>query len=309
MSRLRVARQFGIGYLQLALLEDSRLIEKFAADAGLGTVEVSWSTFRSSDVMNDALLSGSLDIASLGIPGLATIWDRTQGARFEVRGLVGLNAAEITLVTHDPAVNAIADYRPGMKIALPAVKVSNQAIYLQMAAAKQWGQPEYARLDPLTVSMSHPDAVAALLSGGEIANYFGAPPFSQRALKAPGVRRVTDLSEILGTICSFNVMGIPTRFAAENPRLVRAFLDALAAATESINRDKAAAAATYARMTNDRTPVAELVEVMDGAVTYTLDVRATLPVVRFMASIGTLKRTPAAWTDYMLPLATERPGS
>lgn len=308
-TRLRIARQFGVGYAQMALLEEQKLIEKHAAEAGLGTVEVTWSTFRSSDVMNDALLSGSLDIACLGIPGLVTIWDRSQGGRSEVKGLSGLNLAPLTLVTREPAVKTIADYTPGMKIALPAVKVSNQAIFLQMAAAKLWGPGEYARLDKLTVSMSHPDAVVALLSGGEITSYFGAPPFSQRALRAPGVHQVTNSLEILGEAASFNILGTPTRFYNENPRLASAFLTALRDATDAINADKAKAAEIYLRVTQDKTPLPEIVEVMTSGVTYTLDVRGTLSVSQFMASTGVLKHRPQTWTDYMLPSATANQGS
>lgn len=310
-TRLRIARQFGIGYLQLVLLEDQKLVEKHAAAAGLGPVEVSWSTFRSSDVMNDGLLSGTLDIASLGVPGLATIWDKTAGARFEVKGLVGLNVAPLTLVTRDPSIRTLADYRPDMKIALPAVKVSNQAIFLQMAAAKLWGQAEYARLDPLTVSMAHPDAVVALLSGrSEISSYFGAPPFVQRALKAPGVREVLNSSEILGSPASFNVLSTSTRFNTENPRLVAAFLSAMREATDAINGDIPGAAAAYARVTGDKTPVAELAETMTNGVTYTLDVQGTLPIMQFMAATGVLRRKPQSWAEYILPTgATARGGS
>jgi NitT/TauT family transport system substrate-binding protein len=308
-SRLRIARQFGLGYAQMSLIEDGRLIEKHAAAAGLGPVEVTWSTFRSSDVMNDALLSGGLDIASLGVPGLLTIADRTAGARFEVRGLCGFNVAPIALVTREPGVRGIADYRPGMKIALPAAKVSNQAIYLQMAAARQWGMAEFTRLDPLTVSMSHPDAVAALLSGGEITSYFGAPPFTQRALKGPEVHEVTNSTAILGKPASFNMLGMPTRFYEGNPLLVRAILAALDEATAAVNADKPAAAAVYARLTNDRTPVTELAEVMGSAMTYTLGSTGTLPIAQFMAAAGVLKRSPAAWTDYVHPSAVSYGGS
>jgi NitT/TauT family transport system substrate-binding protein len=309
-TRLRIARQFGIGYAQMALLEDQKLIEKFAADAGLGNIEVTWSTFRSSDVMNDALLSGGIDIASLGVPGLATIWDRTAGARFEVKGLVGLNIAPLALVTRDASIRTIADYKPGMKIALPAAKVSNQAIFLQMAAAKQWGPAEFARLDPLTVSMSHPDAVVALLSGSsEITSYFGSPPFTQRAMKVPGIHEVMNSAELLGAPASFNILGTPTRFHEQNPALIKAFVDALAAATAAINADRPKAAATYARMTGDKTPVEELVDVMTTGITYTLDIQGTLPIVQFMNATGVLKHRPQAWTDYMLPTAASYGGS
>jgi len=65
-AELRVAKQYGLGYLQMMVMEDMKLVEKHTKAAGLGDVKVSWSTFRSSDVMNDALLSGNLDFASLG---------------------------------------------------------------------------------------------------------------------------------------------------------------------------------------------------------------------------------------------------
>ena len=56
-KELRIAKQFGLGYLQFYVLEDQKLVEKHAKNAGLGDVAVNWSQFRSSDVMNDAHIS------------------------------------------------------------------------------------------------------------------------------------------------------------------------------------------------------------------------------------------------------------
>ncbi len=53
------------------------------------------------------------------------------------------------LVTNRPEIKTIKDFKEGHKIAVPGVKNSNQAICLQMAAAKEWGQANYAQLDPL----------------------------------------------------------------------------------------------------------------------------------------------------------------
>jgi NitT/TauT family transport system substrate-binding protein len=73
---------------------------------------------------------------------------------------------------------ASADTQRGWALPLPAIKVAVQAIILQMAAAKEWGDANFAKLDPLTVSMAHPDGMIALLSGkGEIDNHFTSPPF------------------------------------------------------------------------------------------------------------------------------------
>ena len=54
----------------------------------------------------------------------------------------------------------------------------------QMAAAKQWGQENYAKLDPITVGMSPPDSTIALLSGtGDITSVFSVPPFQYQQLE------------------------------------------------------------------------------------------------------------------------------
>jgi len=72
-TTLRAAKQYGLGYVQFMIMEEMKLVEKHAQVAGLADVKVEWNTFRSSDVMNDALLSGSVDFVSLGVPGLMTI--------------------------------------------------------------------------------------------------------------------------------------------------------------------------------------------------------------------------------------------
>ncbi|HZB37847.1 MAG TPA: ABC transporter substrate-binding protein, partial [Beijerinckiaceae bacterium] len=154
-SKLRVAKQYGLGYLQLMVMEDQKLIEKHTTDAGLGDVTVDWGTFRSSDVMNDALISRNLDFACLGLPGLITIWSKTRG-NYDVRAATGLNVLPLILNVRDPAIGSLKDFKEEHRIALPAVKVSMQAIILQMAAAKEFGEANFQKLDHLTVSLAHP---------------------------------------------------------------------------------------------------------------------------------------------------------
>src|SRR5262249_41992880 len=161
---IRFARQFSMGYLQFNVMEKNRLIEKHARAAGIPDVKVTWATFNSPAAMNDALLSGSVDIVSGGVPGLLTIWARTQGTANAVKGVTAFSSQPILLNSRNPKIVRITDFTEKDKIAVPAVKISIQAIMLQMAAAKQWGQADFARLDPLTVGMSPPDATVALLS-------------------------------------------------------------------------------------------------------------------------------------------------
>ncbi len=302
-KELRLARQYGLGYLQMMVMEDQKLVEKHAKGAGLGDVSVTWSTFRSSDVMNDALLSGNLDFASLGTNGLAIIWAKTKGTPSEVKGVVGFNSLPLVLVTRDPQVRTIADYTEKHKIAVPAVRVSNQAILLQMAAAKQYGPANYTKLDPLTVSMTHPDSMAALLSGaGEISSHFASPPFLQKELERPGVHRVISSMDILGPI-SFNIVAATTKFHEANPKAYAAYLAALKEATDFINGDKRAAVELYIRMTKDKNSPDDLLKIMNAAGEYTFNQKpdGDMRMIEFMHRIGSIKMKPASWDELLFP--------
>src|SRR6516164_11548424 len=136
---IRFARQFSMGYLQFNLMQKHQLLEKHAKAAGIPEVNVTWATFNSPAAMNDALLSGSVDIVSGGVPGLLTIWARTHGTANAVKGVAAFTSQPILLNSRNPKIRGIADFTDQDKIALPAVKVSIQAIVLQMAAAKAWG--------------------------------------------------------------------------------------------------------------------------------------------------------------------------
>ena len=309
-SELRVAKQYGLGYLQMMVMEDQKIVEKNAKAAGLGDVKVTWATFRSSDVMNDALLSGNVDFVCLGIPGIATIWGKTRGG-LEVKAASGFNFLPLQLNTRDPKIKSVKDLTDKDKIALPAVKVSMQAILLQMAAAQAFGDANYTRLDGLTVSMAHPDGMAAFLSGaGEINNHFTSPPFIQKELERPGITKVLDSIDVLGGPISFNVVAATTKFYNENPKLYAVFMKSLEEATQYINTDKRGAAEIYIRMTKDKSPVEDIVKIIsDPQIQYSLVPKNTMKMVDFMYKAGTIKVKPATWQEMYFPNMHSLPGS
>src|SRR6266480_2713542 len=197
MAEIAVAQQYGIGYLPLMLMEEKKLIEKHAKAAGVD-VKVGWAKFAGGNVMNDALLSGNLQFASGGVGPLLTLWARTRG-NLDVRGVGALNSMPLHLVTRNPNVKTISDFRDSDRIALPAVKVSAQAVLLQMAAEQAFGAGQQNRLDALTVTMSHPDAMQALLSGqSEIDAHFGSPPFQYQEAARSGNHVVLNSYDVLG---------------------------------------------------------------------------------------------------------------
>jgi NitT/TauT family transport system substrate-binding protein len=304
-TTLRVAKQFGVAYMQYMVMEDQKMIEKQAKAAGLGDVTAEFNQFRSSDVMNDALISGSVDFVSLGIPGLITIWSKTKGTPIDVKAATGLNVSPLMLLVRDPAIKSIRDFKDNHKIAMPAVKVSMQAIILQMAAAREFGDARFDALDHLTVSMAHPDATAAMLGGpSEIAANFSSAPFQYRQMKNPNIRRILTSTDLFDEPLSFNVIATTSKFRRDNPKLYGAFLAALKEATDFINADKRRAAEVYLKVTKERTPIEEIMEVLaDPAIQYNTKVGGIQSFVSFMAKVGTLKNPPADWKDMFFPEA------
>src|SRR6186997_582221 len=293
---VRVAKQFGVAYMQYMVMQDLKLIEKHAKAAGLD-ITTEWATFRSSDVMNDALISGSVDFVSLGVPGIITIYSKTKGTASEVKGVLGLNVSPLMLVVRDPAIKSLKDFNDKHRIALPAVKVSNQAIILQMAAAKEFGDAKFAALDHLTVSMAHPDATAAMLGGAaEITANFSSAPFQYRQAKNPSIRRILTSTELFDEPLSFNIIAATSKFRSENPKLYAAFNAALKEATDFINADKRKGAEIYLKVTGEKTPIEDIMEVLaDPAIIYQTKVGGIGAFVSFMGKVGTLKNPPANW--------------
>lgn len=307
-NELRVAQQYGISYLPLMLIEQNRLIEKYAKAAGLGDIKVSWAKFAGGAQMNDAILSNSLDFAAAGVGPAITLWAKSKG---EVKLVTAMNSMPIFLNTRNPKVKTLADFTDQDKIALPAVKVSIQAVTLQMAAEKIFGEGQHQRLDALTISLAHPDAQIALLSGAsEITAHFSAPPFQYQQLAQPGIHTVLNSYDVLGGPATFNVIYASAQFRAENPKLYESFLKAFAEATATINRDKPAAAAFYLKVSKDKDSVDNILKILnDPQIVYTQTPQNITKYSDFLFRIGSIKQKAATWQDLFFPEIHHLPGS
>jgi NitT/TauT family transport system substrate-binding protein len=300
-GRIRIAEQFGIAFLPLHVLRDQQLIEKQGKALGFD-ITVEWAKLSGGASMNDGLLSGSIEIASAGIGPVLTIWDRTKGAG-DVKAVAALGSLPSFLVTRNPNIKTLKDFTRADKIALPAVGVSVQAKALQIAAEQEFGVGRHGAMDDITVSLAHPDATAALLSGStEITAHFSNPPFQYQALKDPGVHRVLSSYDVLGGRATSNVVYATSKFRDDNPRTYAAFLAALKQAVAWINTNKAAAAETYIRVEKSKLdPLLIRSIVEDPDVLYTITPERTFPYAEFLARTGGIKNKVTSWKDYFFP--------
>jgi len=65
-DEVKLATQYGIGYLALTIMKHDKLVEKQLAQGGLPDTKVVWVKLAAGAAANDALLSGTLDFASGG---------------------------------------------------------------------------------------------------------------------------------------------------------------------------------------------------------------------------------------------------
>jgi len=301
----------GVGFLPLLVMKDRGLIEKHAAAAGLAGLSVRWIDLGGPAVMNDALLSGSVDFIAAGPPAFITLWDRTRGSA-DVRGVAAMSSLPMYLNTTAEHLHSLEDLTDKDKIAVTSVKVSIPSIVMQMYAAQRYGAADAYRFDRNTVTMTHPDALVALLAGSnQVDAHFTSPPFHQRERKDPRVHTVLDSDSIMGGATTFTMLSTTAKFRDGNPAIYKAVLAALDEANETIRSDpKAAAEMLVAAEATAGFSVAEIVDVLrDPAIAFTTTPQNTLKYAAFMHEIGSIEHLPASWRDLFFPEIHDAPGN
>jgi NitT/TauT family transport system substrate-binding protein len=293
----------GVGFLPLLVMEKYQLIEKHAK------VKVHWINIGGPAVMNDALLSGSADFITAGPPAFITLWDRTL-ASAKVKGVAAMSSMPMYLNTRADHLKKLDDVTDKDKIAVTAIKVSIPSIVMQMYAKQRYGQP--TRFDKFTVTMTHPDAVIALLAGSSAVDaHFTSPPFAQREKKDARVRTIMLSDDVMGGSTTFTMVSTTTKFRDQNPKVYAAVLQAIDEANRMIAADKKSAAELLLASTNDKGfSVGEILDVLgDPRVKFTTTPENVMKYADFMHSIGSIKNRPASWKDLFFREIHGAPGS
>jgi NitT/TauT family transport system substrate-binding protein len=284
-------------------MESEKLLEKQARAAGLGDIRAAYVVLDGGNVINDAMLSGALDIASIGVGGFLTLWAKARdNPALEIRGLSGLSSSSLYLMTRNPAVKSLRDFTDQDRIAVPGIKTSLPALILNMAVAKEFGDANYAKLDAITVGLPHPDALTVMLSGrSEINSHMASPPFSYIEDGTPGIHRVFNSIDVLGNI-TLDMTYTTRRFFEANPKLCAAFIAALDDANALIARDRRKAAEIYLAVGKQKATVEEIVKILaDPDSRFSTVPVGTMQYAEFMSRVGSIKVRPTSWKELFFP--------
>lgn len=299
--------QNGLPYLNFIVAEKLGLFEKHAGELGVKS-DFEITRLGGPTAITEAILSGNVQIAALGIQPLLIGWEKTLN-NYKMGGISGYWKGSYTIYANDPAIKSIADIRPTDKIAVPG-PTSSQAVILRRAAEKIFGPGNANKFDEQLVTLPHPDAVAALSTGNTVQVYFALSPFTEILAKAPNVH-------VIGKSADYNPPGLTngvtaglSNFVSENPVVIKAFLAALGEANAFIPANIEKTAEIYFAAEPSKLADDEKVEIIrNNANEYTTTPNGVIDTANFISKLGQLKTVPAKWQDVFFAPINEGEGS
>lgn len=219
-----IAEQYGIAYAPLNIMKELGILEK-----KLPGVKIEWKQFGGPTAIRESMMNGEVDFGFMGVAPVLIGIDNGM----EWKYATGISSNEVAVVTSDPDIKSLKDFSPEDRIAILSPGCT-QHVLLCILADEQLGDPH--ALDNQTVSMSHPDAMQALLSGTEITAHIATPPYIRQEVQA-GMSVMTTGEEIMGQPFTF-ISGVAMTDFYENHRdWYDAFIEALDESIDYINNN------------------------------------------------------------------------
>jgi len=305
-----IVQQRGLMYLPVDMMVSGGVLQQEATKLGLGKVDATARALSGPAAITDALLSGSAQYGAAALPSLMTLWDKTHGTPNEVRAVGTMSNGAMVLYTINPNVKTIADFTEKDRIAVPSVRISFNAMMLEMAAEKLWNDPH--RLDHLTVGLGHADAVAALSAGygsATVTAHIAVQPFTDRGLKLPGAHVVADSREVFGGPLTQVSLLATKQTRDKNPTLFKAVGNALETSIKMCNADRDAAAALWKKAQNASENINELRALLDDpGFEFTSQPHRIAYFAAFLKRIGSMKAEVSSWKELFWETAYDQQG-
>lgn len=282
LETIRVAKQFGLVYAPLMVAEKKDFFSKYG-------LNVQWKTLGSGGAVREAMAANELDAAFMGIPPFLIGCDKGVEAKIAA----GYTVSPVSLVTYDPLIKSVKDFKPEHKIALPSPG-SIQHILLAMELEKVMGDPN--ALDDNLVALPHPDGAQAMLSKKDIVAHFTTPPYLFEELSKPGYHMVLDGFDAFGGDFNFNVALVTQQYHDNNPKGYAAFVMGLNDVMNWVNENKEETAEILApEFKIEKEKLLEYLE-SDG-MNYTTAPYGIMGFANFMKESGYISKIPEDLQD------------
>jgi len=264
-------------------MEKNKLIEKYMPGAN-----IVWQTFPSGGAINEALAANRLDFAFMGPPPFLISWDK--GVKIKL--VSSVQGGPNGIVTYRPDIKSIKDFKDDDKIAMPGIG-STQHIFLQMESDKLMN--DLHAMDDKVFSMSHPDAMNALLNK-QVAAHFASAPYYFEEISNPDFHEVLTGKEAFGGEFTHIFLVATEEFHNSNPMAYAAVYQALVDSIAYINEHPEEAAKMLAPIYNlSEEKTLQYITWKD--VNYSTTPYGLLKMAEFMKKAGYIKKTPEKMSD------------
>ncbi len=293
-DKLTIAYQPGIGYTPLIIMKERRAIERRYP----GT-KVEWKVLPSGAAITNGIISGDIHIGAGGVGPMLVGWARGVNWKF----LAPMNEGDLWLMAKDPNIRTIADLR-GKRIAMPS-PTSIQAMVLRKMAQVKLGDAK--ALDRGIVSMDHPDALQALLSG-QIDAHLTSPPF-QFQERGRGAHVVARSYNYFGAHSFLGVMATQ-KFYGDHTDFARWFYKEIAKAIVLIKKKPDTVARILSKDAGGN-PTSKQFKgwITHKALSYSTRPRGLMRFASFMNQIGQINKMPRSWKELVFPPVYPTKGS
>ena len=273
---ITIAEQYGLAYAPVQLIKELKLLEESDPD-----LKIEWKQLSNTTSIRESMLAGEVDIAFMAIPPFLIARDK--GMEWKI--ISGLSESPLGLMTNREAINSLSDFKDEDKIALPQPG-SIQHILLSMAAQRKFG--DSGKFDEQLLTMSHPDAMNALLAGGEVSSHFASPPYLFLESREEGIKKVLSGKEAFGGDFTF-IVGVSTEgFYQNQSENYKIFSAALKEAINFMQKNSAEAADILAD--NYNLSESEMREYLNWpGMIFTSEIKGLEEFITFMTAEGYLQ--------------------
>ncbi|MBE0600704.1 MAG: ABC transporter substrate-binding protein, partial [Firmicutes bacterium] len=202
-TTLTIAEQFGVAYAPIQIMKREGLLE-----AALPDTQINWVQLGGPTAIREGMLAGEIDVGFLGIGPMLIGVD----TGMSWKAFTALSANEVSFITNRDDIHSLADIDPDDRIAVISPGCT-QHVLLCMAADQQFGDPD--QFDRQLVSLSHPDAMSAMLAGGEIVLHITIPPYADLELQN-GMHKILTGQDVMGGSFTFICGVADTKLYEEN---------------------------------------------------------------------------------------------
>lgn len=276
---LTIAEQFGIAYAPVQVMKDEGILEK-----ALPGVDIKWVQLGGPTAIREGMLAGDIDIGFMGIGPMLLGVD----TGMDWKTFSALSANEVSFITNREDINSLSDIGPDDRIAILSPGCTQHTL-LCMAADQLFGDPDH--FDRQLVSLSHPDAMSAMLAGGEIALHITTPPYADLELQN-GMHKILTGQDVMGGSFTFICGVAMTELYEEHRDAYDAVRQSLSEAMDAINADLKAAARKLAPVYGVDAEMLYQMMRYNGTI-YGTTLRGVDKMAAAMVDMGLISKTPA----------------